>query len=135
MRLLLLFLLIPSMAFAFTDTGENDVLDVYLGDQTYYLGLLSATCSDSAAGTELSGNGYARQSITWASAASAQKANSNTITFTASGGDWSAATHFGIYDASSSGNQVVCGQLNASITVTNGASETFSAGQLYVGVE
>lgn len=127
-------LLLSFPALAFTDVGENDVLDVYLGSQTYYMGFLSAACSDTSAGTELSGNGYARQSITWASAASGQKANSGTITFSPTGA-WTEATHFGIYDAASSGNQVVCGTLNAAVTGASGTDITFSAGQVYISVE
>ena len=61
---------------ALSDYAENKILDHTLGTAawtmpaTVYLGLSVASIGDDASGTELSGNGYARQSISFASASS-----------------------------------------------------------------
>lgn len=55
---------------------------------------------------EVSGNGYARQSITFADAVNGDCASSLLVTFTASGGDWGDVYGFGIYDAETDGNQL-----------------------------
>jgi len=70
-----------------TDTAETRVLDWIVGNSTtapttpMKLALLTATGSDSTAGTEVVGGSYTRQTITFTAAASGAMSNSNTITF------------------------------------------------------
>tara|TARA_R100000808_G_C2149349_1_gene157746 strand:+ start:1262 stop:1696 length:435 start_codon:yes stop_codon:yes gene_type:complete len=89
------------------DTGASGA-DHYTAPTTWYVGLLTAAPSDSAAGTEVSGGAYARQSVAWTITGSgtAQAANTSAITFPAATTDWGVATHAGIYDAATSGNLV-----------------------------
>lgn len=63
-----------------TDAEETRLLDLSLvtGD---LLALVTTLSTDAATGTELTGGSYARQSITWAAAASGSKATSAAIAF------------------------------------------------------
>ena len=89
------------------DTGTSGA-DHYTAPTTWYVGLLTAAPSDSAAGTEVSGGAYARQSAAWtlASSGTAQASNTASLTFPAATTDWGTVTHAGIYDAVSGGNLV-----------------------------
>lgn len=119
-----------------SDYLENEILDHILGTEAFtmpsgsYLALFTAAPSDAGGGTELSGNGYARQDVTWGAAASAVAANTSSHTFTASGGDWGTITHWAIFDAATTGNMLLHGALDASKAITDGQSLIFSAGDL-----
>lgn len=63
-----------------TDTEENRLLDLSLLN-TDKMALMSVLGSDSTAGTEVAGGSYARQTVTWAAAASGSKANSAAVNF------------------------------------------------------
>lgn len=123
-----------------SDYLENALLNHLLNNTqhtsptTVYCALYSAAPSDSGGGTELSGNGYARQSISFGAAhATAGTCDNDTaVTFSASGGAWSAATHFGIFDASSGGNLLFHGALDASRTAGDGDDLIFAIGALTV---
>ena len=101
-----------------------------LGD--WYVALYTAAPSDSGGGTEVSGAGYARQSVTFDAASSPGGTTSNSadVSFTAVGGDYGTVTHMGIFDAASSGNLLWHGVLSASKTVEDGDTITFSAGNI-----
>lgn len=138
-----------------TDFAENKIVDALMRGQslgapaTWYVGLLTSACSDSSAGTEVSGGSYARVAVTagltqWAGTQSAgstsassgtggQTSNNAAITFPAPTANWGSVTHFALYDAASGGNQWVCQSLTTGKTVNNGdAAPSFSAGALTV---
>lgn len=109
----------------------------YSSPATVYVGLYTAAPNDastgSSGGTELSGNGYSRQSCAFGAASGGSISNSGTVTFgpnTTSG--WGTVTHFGIFDASTNGNLLYWGALTASKTVAVGDSVSFGAGALVV---
>ena len=106
--------------------------DVVTRPTAWYVGLYTAAPSDSGGGTEVSGSGYSRQTITVASATSPGGTTSNTgdIVFTASGGDWGTITHIGIHDAVSGGNLLWHGAMTASKTVADGDTLQFSTGNI-----
>lgn len=135
MRLLLLLLFIPSLAFAngMTNARKDSILDTEFTG-THYLALFSTACSDTTAGTELSGNGYARQSFTFASSSSGTKASASEIVFTASGGTLN-GTHFGIYTAASGGTYKWCGELAPAASLLDAESYTISIGDLNVALD
>ena len=89
------------------DTGTSGA-DHYTAPTTWYCGLQTASPSDSAAGTEVAGGAYARQSVAWtlATGGTAQASNTASLTFPAATTDWGTVTHAGIYDAVSGGNLV-----------------------------
>lgn len=104
---------------------------------TLYISLHTTATTDAGGGTEVSGNGYSRASVTvgdsnWdaTSGTDGKTANTNTITFPApSGGNWGTITHFAVWDASTSGNMLLHGALQASKTINDGdPAPKFNAG-------
>lgn len=118
--------------------AETAVVDWLLGGATptrpsaRYLALHTADPGETGATSELSGNGYARQAVTFGAAASGAATNTSTHTFTASGGNWGAVTHFSIWDAVSGGNELYSGALTTSRTINNGESLTVAAAAITV---
>ena len=123
---------------ALSDHAEALLLDWLMTNGTatrptaWYVGLYTAAPSDSGGGTEVSGNGYARQAVTFAAATSPGGTTSNTgaVSFTASGGDWGTITHIGIFDASTAGNLLWHGSMTASKVVNDGDTLQFSTGNI-----
>lgn len=135
-----------------TDYLENKVIDhlfrgtAYSAPATLYISLHTAACSDSSTGTEVTGGSYARVAVTsngtnWANTQSSgtgvssgttgTTSNSSAITFPAPTANWGSITHFGIFDASSAGNMLLCQALTVSKTVNNGdAAPSFAGGAL-----
>ena len=107
---------------------ENKVIDHFLGTSStsapsnVYMGLFTSNPTDANSGTEVSGNGYSRQVITFNAASSGSATNSSAETFTASGGNWGPITHFGIFDASTSGNLLYHGALTDDKVIEDGDS-------------
>jgi len=123
---------------ALSDHAEALLLDWLMtnGSATrptaWYVALYTAAPSDSGGGTEVSGNGYAREAVTFAAATSPGGTTSNTgaVSFTASGGNWGTITHIGIHDAVSGGNLLWHGSMTASKTVADGDTLEFSIGNI-----
>lgn len=123
---------------ALSDHAEALLLDWLMTNGTatrptaWYVALYTAAPSDSGGGTELSGNGYAREAVTFDAASSPGGTTSNTgaVSFTASGGSWGTITHLGIFDASSGGNLLWHGALTASKTIADGDTLEFSIGNI-----
>jgi hypothetical protein len=123
---------------ALSDYAEKLLLDWLMtnGSATrptaWYVALYTAAPSDAGGGTEVSGNGYSRQSVTFDAATSGAGTTSNTgaVTFTAAGGDWGTITHIGIHDASSGGNLLWHGSLTVSKTVADGDTLQFATGNI-----
>lgn len=123
---------------ALSDYAEKLLLDWLMttGSATrptsWYVALYTAAPSDSGGGTEVSGNGYSRQSVTLAAASSPGGTTSNTgaVSFTASGGNWGTVSHIGIFDASTSGNLLWHGAMTASKSVNDGDTLEFSIGNI-----
>ena len=109
------------MSDALTDTFENRILTWLLTTNSatrptqWYVGLYSTgnQPSDSSAGTELSGNGYARQSVTF-SVTGNSGTNSGSITFPTATASWGTITFAGIFDSASGGSLIAYSQLGAS---------------------
>jgi len=142
---------------ALTDYAENKIVDALLRAQslgapaTLYVGLMTSACSDSAAGTEVSGGSYARVGVTasLANFSGTQSAGSTTassgtggvssnngaINFPTPSAGWGTVTHWGIWDASTSGNLWICAALTASKTINSGDSVSFAAAALSVTLQ
>jgi len=111
---------------AMSDYLENEILDHILGTGAYtmpstvYVGLSTGSFNDDNSGTELTGNGYARESIAFAAAASGTASNSGAVEFSAATGSWGTVSHFGLFDASTSGNLLIHGALTASKVIDTG---------------
>lgn len=121
---------------AMTDYLANKQLDHVLGTAAFtmpsgsYLGLFTSATSDAGGGTEVSGNGYARQDATWAAASGGAAANTSTHTYTAAGGDWGLLTHFAVFDALTGGNMLFHGPLTEERTVLDAGNIVFNPGSL-----
>jgi len=120
---------------------SNSVLDWLFRGQTLaqpaniYIALFSTACSDAAAGTELSGNGYARaQCNAWDTASGGASQNTNTVTFAQASGNWSAAVYAALYDNSSGGTYMLYADVN-DLTVLSGEYARFSAGAFDVTLD
>ena len=109
---------------AMSDYLEDAFLDHFLSTtspSTIYLGLHTADPTDAGTGAEVSGNGYARQSIAFAASSSGTASNSGAVEFpAASGGNWGTITHVGIYDAASAGNLLFHAALTTSKIINDG---------------
>jgi hypothetical protein len=111
---------------AMSDYLENEILDHILGTGAYtmpstvYVGLSTGSFNDDNSGTELTGNGYARESIAFAAASSGTASNSGAVEFSAATGSWGTVSHFGLFDASTSGNLLIHGALTASKVIETG---------------
>lgn len=131
------------MAGSFTDGMEVEVLKMITGQATSiitttpitpYVALTTTTPTDSAAGTEVSGNNYARISSAskWATPSAGSVANNATITFATPSGSWGTVTHFEIWDAVTSGNRLAWGSLTTSKTPTSGDTVSFASSALTI---
>jgi hypothetical protein len=122
---------------ALANYAENLLIDWMLtaGAATrptaWYLALHTADPTETGATGELSGNGYARQSIAFDAAASGATANSGQITFGPNtGSNWGTVTHSSVWTASTSGNCLFKGALTASKSIAVGDSLIFAIGDV-----
>jgi hypothetical protein len=119
-----------------SDYLELKVLDHVLGTSAYtmpttvYIGLSTGSFADDNSGTELTGNGYARQSIAFDAAASGTTDNTSNVDFPAATGSWGTVSHYGLFDASSGGNLLIHGAFTVSKTVASGDILRIAAGEL-----
>lgn len=118
-----------------TDYLEKKLLDHSLGVLSYtmpstvYLALFTSDPTDTGvAGTEVSGNAYARQPIAFSATTSGTGATSNSadVLFPSATGSWGTVTHIGLMDAVTAGNMLWYGQLTTSKAV--GTSDQFKMG-------
>ena len=110
---------------------ENQLLDALVGTTAntvttpIKLALVTANGSDSAAGTEVTGGSYARQTITFGAASSGQIANSGTVSFT--GMPSCTVVGIEIYDSAGTPKRLAYGPLTNTRTVTAGDTVQFAA--------
>jgi len=111
---------------ALSDYLENEILDHILGTGAYtmptnvYVGLSTGSFADDNSGTELSGSGYTRKVASFGAASSGTASNDAAIEFPAATGSWGTVSHFGIFDASTSGNLLIHGALTSSKVIESG---------------
>ena len=123
---------------AMSDYLELKFLDHFTGTAStsapsaVYLGLSTASLNDDNSGTELSGSGYTRKAITFAYASSGSIANHSSVEFPTATGSWGTVSHFGIYDASSSGNLLFHGAFSASKAIASGDILKVASGSLTI---
>lgn len=158
---LALAVLIPLTAHAasMTNYAENLIADVIFRAQafsetapaSYYVSLHTTSCTDATPGTEVSGGSYARVAVSRAtgswkgthgtttgasSGTNGTVSNAAAVTFPAPTANWGSVTAFGIYDASTSGNQLFCADLTTAKTVNNGdAAPSFAIDALTVQID
>jgi len=110
---------------SFSDYLETKVLDhvfggtAYTAPATLYVALYTAAPSDSGGGTEVSGGGYARQTIAFTTSGDTTS-NTAAVEFPTATANYGTVTHVGIFDASTAGNLMAWAALTASKTIETG---------------
>ncbi len=128
----------PGKSQSHTDAVLNVLRGTTLNGVSPYVGLFSAApANDAAAGTELSGNGYQRQAVTFGAPATdtgnvRKISNTNNISFGPASEDWLQAVAFGIFDASSGGTLLYWDMLNTPKTIQQDDYGQFAPGTLVV---
>jgi hypothetical protein len=139
---------------AMSDYLENKLIDHILRNtpftmpSTIYIALYTAAPSDSGGGTEVTGGSYARVQVgpsttAWnatqggttgaSSGTGGQTANAADIIFPTPTANWGTVTHFGAFDAISSGNLLLWAALTASKVINVGdVAPKFVAGAFTV---
>lgn len=132
------------MPSGFSDYFEDKVVGYLFGNvayslpATYYVGLWTASLSDSSTGStagEPSGGAYARVAVTnnssnFDAASGGATANTNLITFPMATASWGTVTYVGICDASTGGNLIAYADLGTSISVAAYDTVIFKPGDL-----
>ena len=123
---------------AMSDYLELKFLDHFTGTAStsapsaVYLGLSTGSLADDNSGTELSGSNYTRKAITFASASSGSISNNSAVEFDSATGSWGDVSHFGVFDASSSGNLLFHGAFSASKAIASGDILKVASGSLTI---
>jgi len=98
--------------------GANTLLDWLLGGAnpampaTVYASLHSSNPIDEGNGRELSGNNYVRMATDFDVVRSGSTKNSAAVKFPTPTGAWDKISHFGVWDASTTGNLIAYGTLD-----------------------
>jgi hypothetical protein len=100
----------------------------------WYLGLFTAAPGESGGGTEVSGNGYTREAVTFTVSGN-NASNSGSVEFAAATGSWGTITHAAIFDAATSGNMIAYAALTASKTIDTGDVLRIPTGDLDVTLD
>jgi hypothetical protein len=104
----------------------------YTSPTTVYVALYTTDPTDADTGTEVSGNGYARQSVTFSAPSNGATSNSGAVEFPQATGSWGTVAYIGLRDASSGGNLLYHTALDASKTIATGDVFRIAIGSLAV---
>jgi hypothetical protein len=110
---------------SFSNFLETEILDhvfagaAYTAPSTHYLALFTAAPGEAGGGTELSGSGYARQTVAFSTSGDTTS-NSAAVEFPTATGTWGSVTHVGVFDASTSGNLMAYATLSSAKTIDSG---------------
>ena len=108
-----------------TNTFETRVLEWLLttGSATrptaWYLGLFTGAPGEAGGGTELSGDAYVREAVTF-TVSGDTATNSGAVEWPVATGNWGTITHVAIFDALTSGNMIAYAALSNSKTINTG---------------
>jgi hypothetical protein len=125
----------------FTDFLENKLLDHVLNNTSYtspttvFVGLFTATPTDTTSGTEVTGGSYVRQTLSVSTASEGVVTSDADITFPQCTADWGTVVALGIHDAVSSGNLLMYTDLTTSKTIETGDILKVSTGDLTVTLD
>jgi len=127
---------------SFTNTYENHVMDYVFTTTSvtrptaWYIGLFTSDPTDTgSAGTEVSGNGYARTAVTFSVTADTAT-NTAAVEFpAASGGNWGTISHIGVMTASSGGDMIVHSALTTAKAINDGDVFRIPTGDLDITLD
>ena len=111
---------------SFTNFLETEILDhvfagaAYTAPGTHYLALFTAVADgETGSVTEVSGGGYARQSVAFTTSGNTTS-NNAAVEYPTATANYGTVTHVGVYDASSSGNLMAYAALSSNKTIETG---------------
>lgn len=127
---------------AFTNHAEDLVMDWVFTNgavtrpTAWYVALHTADPTETGAVGELSGNGYARQSVTFSASSGGATSNSGSLTFGPNASsNWGSVSHVSVWDAVTAGNCLAYGALSSPVTINVGDSLVISAGNLDITLD
>ena len=124
---------------SFTDYLEDKILDHVFGGNAYtapttlYVGLHTSASSDLAAGTEVAGGSYARQTVTFTVSGTSptEATTGSAVEFPTATASWGTVTYAGVYDASSGGNLLAYAELTDPSDFTTALPKTIASGDIF----
>lgn len=132
----------------FTDFAEEKILNILFGRRawsgkptTLYLSAMTSVPTDTAAGTEPSGNGYARVAISVASgswevgATERERKNVSIINFGTATAAWGTVQYVGLHTAASGGSLLAYIQLPDAREVAQNTALKIAAGELVLRID
>jgi hypothetical protein len=125
---------------SFTNDLETRVLQWALtnGSPTrptaWYVGLFTAAPGETGGGTEVSGNAYTREAVTFTVSGNLAT-NDAAIEWPTATGSWGTITHVAVFDADTSGNMLVYASLAASKSISTGDVLRIPAGDLDITLD
>jgi threonine dehydrogenase-like Zn-dependent dehydrogenase len=125
---------------SFSDTFETHVLNYVFTSTSltrptaWYLALFTANPGDGDSGTEVSGGGYARQSVTFTTSGDTAS-NSAAVEFPTATANYGTVSHVGVYTASSGGTLIAHAALTSSKSIETGDVFRVPAGDLDITLD
>lgn len=126
---------------AFTDYAENLVMDWLFRNTgtaptAWWVALHTADPGETGANAELSGNGYARQSVTFGAAAGGVVSNTGALTFGPNTAvNWNSVSHISVWTLVTAGDCLIKGALSSPVTINVNDSLTIAIGDLDLSVD
>lgn len=124
---------------ALVTAEANRLLDASLGTASYTaptgamkVALATSASSASAAGTEVAGGSYARQTVTFGAASAGATANSGALNFTNM--PVATTTHLDVYDSNGSPRRAWYGALTAPKTTASGDTLSFAISSITIAL-
>lgn len=125
---------------AFTDYLENKLIahtfsnTAFTSPSTVYVALYTVAPTDSSAGTEVTGGGYARQSAAFTTTNN-QASNTSAIEYPTATANYGTVVAVAVLDAASSGNMLAYAALSTSKTISTGDVFRIPAGDLDISLD
>jgi len=102
----------------------------YTSPALVYVALYTVAPTPAGGGTEVSGGGYGRQTVTFVAPVNGQSSNDAEILFPVASATWGTITSFALLDASAGGNMMYFDNLSTPRLVLASDQVRFPAGQL-----
>ncbi len=125
---------------AFTDYLENKLIahtfsnTAFTSPSTVYVALYTVAPTDSSAGTEVTGGGYARQSAAFTTTNN-QASNTSAIEYPTATAGYGTVVAVAVLDSASSGNMLAYAALSTSKTISTGDVFRIPAGDLDISLD
>lgn len=125
---------------SFSNYLETEILDHVFGGNSYtapatlYLSLHTANPDEDGSGAEVSGGGYARQTMAMTVTGNTAS-NDSAVEYPTATANYGTVTHVGVYDASTAGNLLCYASLTSSKTIETGDVFRVPAGDLDITLD